>query len=100
MKQIKKSKLYPVNPPRWSHDPNKTVVYEFTWRNKNVTAGTTLRLKNDRTDYRFICLVHDSRLGTSWMELLGENGHKSARLENISKVYTTVKRSRAKKNVD
>jgi hypothetical protein len=100
MKPVKRTSSNSFNTARWCHDPNKTVNYEFTFNKKVVTAGTVLKLKHDRTQYRFICLVHDSRLDSTWIELLSVNGYKSARVENISQVLITTKRSRAKKDVD
>lgn len=97
MKAVKRSKRYPTNPARWAHDENKTVLYEFTWRNKIVPAGTVIKLRHDRLSYRFVCLVHDNRLGVSWIELTSPEGYKSVRLERVSQVLTTTKKSRAKK---
>ena len=85
---------------RWSFDPNKTVHYEFEFKNRKVVPGTTLTLKHDRTRYKFVCYVHNIKLDTTWIELISQEGFKSARIEKVSKVYFTTKRSRAKKNVD
>jgi hypothetical protein len=100
MNQMQRSKRYPVNPARWSHDISKTIHYEFTFKGKVVTSGTTLTLKHDRTKYQFICYVHDSRLDRTWIELMSPEGFKSARIDRISRVFVTTKRSRAKKNAD
>lgn len=97
MKTVKKTKRYPVNPPRWSHDPNKVVTYEFTFRKKIVVPGMTITLKGDRTKYQFVCLVFDTKLESTWIELMSECGSRSVRLERVSNVLTTTKRSRAKK---
>lgn len=99
MKRIKRTESN-FNRTRWSQDPNKTVHYEFQYGKRTVTPGTVIKLKHDRTQYRFICYVYDARLNSTWVELLSVNGYKSARIENISKVLVTTKRSRAKKHVD
>ena len=98
MKHTKASKRYTKNPARWSHDLNKTVHYEFLWKGKSVTPGATLTLKFDRIKYRFLCLVHDVKLDLTWLELISDEGFKSARIDRVSRVFTTVKRSRAKKD--
>lgn len=85
---------------RWSHDSNKTVHYEFEFKNRTVTSGTTLTLKYDRTQYKFVCYVHDMRLDSTWLELISPEGFKSVRIDRVSKVFWTTKRSRAKKHVD
>jgi hypothetical protein len=97
MRPRKTARKYPSNPDRWSHDENKHISYEFKFKNTVVTPGMTLTLRHDRTKYRFICLVHDSRLDKTWIELLSDEGYKSARVERVTKVLSTVKRSRAKK---
>lgn len=97
---IKRKSNKVFNNEPWSHDPNKTVHYEFLWKKRTVTPGTIIKLKHDRTQYRFICYVHDSRLNSTWIELMSVNGYKATRIENISNVLVTSKRSRAKKNVD
>ncbi len=84
----------------WANDPNKTVHYEFLWKKRTVTPGTIIKLKNDRTQYRFICYVHDIRLNSTWVELMSNKGYRAVRIEKISNVLVTSKRSRAKKNVD
>lgn len=85
---------------RWSHDTNKTVHYEFEFKKRTVTPGTTLTLKYDRTRYKFVCYVHDIRLDKTWLELISPEGFKSVTMDKVSKVYFTTKKSRAKKNVD
>jgi hypothetical protein len=97
MKVVKKSKRYSENPARWSHDANKVVTYEFSFKGKTVTAGTTVMLKFDRTQYKFICLVHDTKLDSTWLELLGADGYRSVRIDRIGRALTTTKKSRAKK---
>lgn len=85
---------------RWAHDTNKTVHYEFLFKNKKVVPGMTLTLKYDRTRYKFVCYVHDSRLDKTWLELISPEGFKSVTMDKVSKVFSTVKKSRAKKHVD
>jgi hypothetical protein len=85
------------NQERWSHDENKTVHYEFQFKNKTVLPGTTLTLKYDRTKYKFICYVYDKKLDKIWLELISPEGFKSVTMDRVSKVYFTTKRSRAKK---
>jgi hypothetical protein len=85
---------------RWAHDENKVVYYEFEYKNRKVTPGMTLTLKYDRTKYKFICYVHDIRLDSTWLELISPEGFKSVRIDRVSKVYFTTKKSRAKKNVE
>jgi hypothetical protein len=93
----KRKRVYTENPPRWSHDENKSVHYEFEFKNRKVTPGMTLTLKYDRTTYKFICYVHDIRLDSTWLELISPEGFKSVRIDRVSKVYFTTKKSRAKK---
>ncbi len=95
MKMNKKTAGLPVG--RWSHDVNKSVYYEFEFKNRTVTPGTTLTLKYDRTKYKFVCYVHDARLDSTWLELISPEGFKSVRIDRVSKVIWTTKRSRAKK---
>jgi hypothetical protein len=83
---------------RWATDENKTVHYEFEFKNKKVVPGTTLTLKYDRTRYKFVCYVHDIRLDRTWLELISPEGFKSATIDRVSKVYFTTKKSRAKKH--
>lgn len=97
MNTKKLTRKYPSNPARWSHDDDKHISYEFTYKKKKVTPGMTIKLKHDRTQYRFICLVTDTRLDVTWLELISDEGYKSVRLERVSAVLSTVKRSRAKK---
>lgn len=99
MKQVKRTKVYDGPQARWAHDSNKTVHYEFTFKNRPVTPGTILTLKHDRTKYKFVCYVHDSRLDSTWLELISPEGFKSARLDRVSRVFWTTKKSRAKKEV-
>lgn len=82
---------------RWAHDLNKTVHYEFEFKNRTVTPGMTLTLKYDRTKYKFVCYVHDIKLDSTWLELISPEGFKSVRIDRVSKVFWTNKRSRAKK---
>jgi hypothetical protein len=81
----------------WSNDLNKTVHYEFQFKNKTVRPGMIVKLKRDSTQYKFICYVHDTKLDSTWIELISVNGYKATRIENISKVLVTKKKSRAKK---
>lgn len=85
---------------RWELDENKTVHYEFEFKNRKVLPGTTLTLKYDRTRYKFICYVHDRRLDSTWLELISPEGFKSVRIDRVSKVFWTTKKSRAKKDVN
>lgn len=85
---------------RWGLDDNKTVHYEFMFNGRQVLPGTTLTLKYDRTKYKFICLVHNIRLDTTWLELVSPEGYKSVRIDRVSKVLWTTKKSRAKKNAN
>lgn len=85
---------------RWAYDDDKTVHYEFEFKNRKVVPGTTLTLKHDRTRYKFICYVHNIKLDTTWLELVSPEGFKSVRIDKVSKVFFTTKRSRAKKNVN
>jgi hypothetical protein len=97
MTMTKRKRYADGNPAPWANDPNKTVHYEFKFKGKTVTPGMFLTLKHDRTHYKFVCYVHDTRLDSTWIELVSENGFKSARLDRVSKVLVTNKRSRAKK---
>lgn len=91
---IKRSKS-PVK-ERWGHDPNKTVTYEFEFKGHVVKAGTQLKLKNDRTTYTFLCLVHDSRLDKTWLELIGPCGFHFKTIDRVMSV-AGIKRSYRKK---
>lgn len=93
---LTKRKTSNTDLPRWYNDQNKTVHYEFEFKKKTVLPGMTLKLKRDRSRYKFICYVHDIRLDKTWLELISPEGFKSVTMDKISKVYYTTKRSRAK----
>ena len=92
---IRRSKYKGVT-ERWGMDPNKTVSYEFTFGKHVVKPGTQVKIKNDRGTYTFLCLVHNTKLDTTWLELTGPEGFKSVRIERISGIVG-LKRSYKKK---
>jgi len=83
---IKRTPLYKENPPRYSHDDDKVVTYEFQFKGKLVTPGMKFKIKNDRTIYTFICLVHALKADSTWVEAMSVNGSKAVRIEKISQI--------------
>ena len=81
---------------RWERCKDKTVHYEFEFKNRTVLPGTTLTLKYDKTRYKFVCYVHDIKLDKTWLELISPEGFKSVTMDKVSKVFFTTKKSRAK----
>jgi hypothetical protein len=82
----KRNALYKEKPERWAADPDKYVSYEFKWKNIEVKPGVQFKLKNDRNIYTFICLVHNTKLDTTWIECSSGEGFKSVRISRVSKV--------------
>ncbi len=87
---------YKGDTTRWALDKNKTVTYEFEFKKQLVKAGTQLKLKNDHSTYTFLCLVHDSVLDKTWLELSSNTGYYSKTIDRVSAVVG-IKRSYKKK---
>jgi hypothetical protein len=77
---------------------NLSVLYEIRVGEDTVTPGSPLKIKNRRGSYKFRCLVHNSKLDVSWVDVICmTNGSWiSIRPEQI-KCLVKPKRSRRRK---
>lgn len=94
---IKRTSKKKRDTSRWAYHEDKAVVYEFQFGRTTVTPGMKFRIKNDRTEYTFQCLVTNTSTGAVWIEAISPEGFKSVRPEKISRVLGTKKRSYRKK---
>jgi hypothetical protein len=86
----------PASRTRWASDPDKSVSYEFDFKGQLVTPGMQLKVRNERVNHTFICLVTTISTGKTWLETITPEGYRSPRIENIMSVVG-VKRSYKKK---
>jgi len=84
--------------PYWSN-PNVSIVYELQWGRETIVPGTLIKIKNDRSQYRFTRLVVDSETGKEWIDCMNVSlgGFYSFYVDRIKDLVH--KRSRVKKNV-
>lgn len=57
-----------INIAPHSANENVHVEYEFTFKKDVVKPGTCLKFKGTRGTFRFRCLAHNSKTGTSWID--------------------------------
>lgn len=75
-----------------------SVIYEIMVGADTVTPGSPLRIKNRRGTYKFRCLVHNTQLDVSWVDVICMTSGSwiSIRPEQI-KCVAKPKRSRRRK---
>lgn len=47
---------------------------DFYFNGELITAGTDIRIKNDRRVYRFIRMCYNSKIDREWVDLRSPNG--------------------------
>ncbi len=73
------------------------VQYELSFGQDIIKPGNKIRIKNDRTIYQFRCLVHNSKLDTTWIDCISaDGGWRSFRIEKL-KCLVKPKKSRKRK---
>lgn len=84
--------------PYWNN-PNISVQYELDWGREKIVPGTLIKIKKDRSQYRFTRLVSDSATGKVWIDCLNVSlgGFYSFYVDRISGLV--YKRSRRTKSV-
>jgi hypothetical protein len=87
---------YKGDTTRWALDPNKQVSYEFQFQGGIVTPGMELRIRDDRAVYKFLCLVYDSKLDKTWLELSCVMGFRAKTIDKVTKVIGLKKTKRKK----
>jgi len=96
MKAVKYPRKDEAYYARWSQRPEMLVSYEFEFKGQVVKPGMQFKVKNERTILTFTCLVHNSKLGTTWVDCLSSEGYRAVRPEKITKLVG-IKRSYKKK---
>jgi len=86
----------PANRERWALDPDKHVSYIFDFKGIEVKPGMQFKIKNERTTFTFICLVHNIKIDTTWIECQTPEGFRAVRPEKITKLVGIKKSYRRK----
>lgn len=83
--------------PYW-HNPDIFIVYEMKFRKDVIEPGTLIRVKNERSIFRFIRLVRNEKTGQEWVDLFDTTlgGWRSFYPDKIMGLYV-AKKSRAKR---
>jgi len=76
------------------------VDYEFQFKKDLIKPGVILKFKNHRSQFKFRCLVHNSRTGDSWIDAyeVGTYQFHSFYVDRLQKVVK-LKRSRRHKPI-
>ncbi len=62
------------------------VVQEMQYKKDAIVPGTYLKIKGEHERFRFIQLVHNSKLDVSWIDVMGTAGWRSFYLDKITGV--------------
>lgn len=74
-----------------SFNPNIHVDYEMNFKKDVIKPGTILKFKGTRGTFRFRCLAHNSKTGTSWVDCYDESAG-TLRAFSVDKLQGVVKK--------
>lgn len=74
-----------------SFNENIHVDYEMTFRQDVIKPGTSLKFKGTRGTFKFRCLAHNSKTGTSWIDCYDEAAG-TLRAFSVDKLQGVVKK--------
>lgn len=94
---VRRKKQIESKEPYW-YNENISLVYELKFKKDLIVPGTLIKIKNDRSIYRFVNLVVNTELGVEWIDVFDTTlgGKRSFYVNKIMGIHT-AKRSRAKK---
>lgn len=79
---------------------NIHVQYELTHGKDIIKPGTLIKIKHERPQFKFRCLVHNTKTNTTWIECVEVNGaFRAFRIEKLKGVVKAKKSRRRKPNV-
>jgi hypothetical protein len=78
-------------------NPNWVVTEEYPLGKDTLVPGDKVKVKFIRGQYNFIRHVYNSKTKTEWFDVVGPDGFRSFRIEDVRKIKP--KKFRRKKNV-
>jgi hypothetical protein len=79
-------------------NPNWVVTEEYSLGKDYLVPGDNVRIKFFRGQYKFIRHIYNTNTKTEWFDVVGPDGFRSLRIEDVKKIKP--KKFRKKSNVN